>query len=55
MIRRETEAELVALADIRTREECEAESFEVPFNSIDELKSNLEFDVVILYSEWFAF
>ena len=48
MIRRETEAELVALADIRTREECEAESFEVPFfNSIDELlKSNLEFDVV---------
>ena len=48
MIRREAEAELVALADIRTREECEAESFEVPFfNSIDELlKSNLEFDVV---------
>jgi UDP-N-acetyl-2-amino-2-deoxyglucuronate dehydrogenase len=48
MIRRESEAELVALADIRSKEECKAESFEVPFfNSIDELlKSDLEFDVV---------
>ena len=48
MIRRESEAELVALADIRSKEECQAESFEVPFfNSIDELlKSDLEFDVV---------
>jgi len=35
MIRRESEAELVALADIRSKEECQAESFEVPFfNSI---------------------
>ena len=48
MIRRESEAELVALADIRSKEECQAESFKVPFfNSIDELlKSDLEFDVV---------
>ena len=48
MIRRESKAELVALADIRSKEECQAESFEVPFfNSIDELlKSDLEFDVV---------
>ena len=48
MIRRESEAELVALADIRSKAECQAESFEVPFfNSIDELlKSDLEFDVV---------
>jgi len=48
MIRRETEAELVALVDIRSKEECQAESFDVPFfNSIDELlKSDLEFDVV---------
>lgn len=48
MIRRESEAELVALADIRSKVECQAESFEVPFfNSIDELlKSDLEFDVV---------
>ena len=35
-------------SDIRSKEECQAESFEVPFfNSIDELlKSDLEFDVV---------
>ena len=48
MIRRESEAELVALADIRSKEECQAESFKVPFfDSIDELlKSDLEFDVV---------
>lgn len=48
MIRREPEAELVALADIRSKEECQAESFDVPFfNSIDELlNSDLEFDVV---------
>lgn len=48
MIRRESEAELVALADIRSKEECDAESFDVPFfNSIEDLlKSDLEFDVV---------
>lgn len=48
MIRREEEAELVALADIRSKEECGAEHFEVPFfSSIDELMdSDLEFDVV---------
>ena len=48
MIRREEEAELVALVDIRSQEECVAEDFDVPFfNSIDELlASGLEYDVV---------
>lgn len=48
MIRREDEAELVALVDIRTKEECSAEHFDVPFfSSIEELmESDLEFDVV---------
>ena len=48
MIRREEEAELVALADVRSKKECDAESFGVPFfNSIEELlNSGLEFDVV---------
>ena len=48
MVRREDEAELVALVDIRTKEECAAEHFDVPFfSSIEELmNSDLEFDVV---------
>jgi predicted dehydrogenase len=48
MIKREDEAELVALVDIRSESECEATHFEVPFfNTIEELlASNLEFDVV---------
>jgi predicted dehydrogenase len=48
MVRREDEAELVALVDIRTKEECSAEHFDVPFfSSIEELmNSDLEFDVV---------
>jgi len=48
MIRREEEAELVALVDVRTQEECGAEHFDVPFfASIDELiTSDLEYDVV---------
>ena len=48
MIRREDEAELVALADVRSQKECEAESFDVPFfSSIEELlNSNLDIDVV---------
>ncbi len=48
MIRRESEAELVALADIRSKKECDAESFDVPFfNSIEDLlKSDLDIDVV---------
>ncbi|MFK7786507.1 MAG: Gfo/Idh/MocA family protein [Crocinitomicaceae bacterium] len=48
MIRREDEAELVALVDIRTKEECSAEHFDIPFfSSIEELmNSDLEFDVV---------
>ena len=47
MISREEEAELVAMIDIRTKEECEAERFEVPFfNSLEELiESGIEFDV----------
>lgn len=48
MIKRENEAELVALVDCRSQEACEASHFEVPFfSSIDELlKSDLEIDVV---------
>ena len=48
MIRREEEAELVALVDIRSQKECDAESFDVPFfNSIEELlNSELAIDVV---------
>ena len=48
MIRRDNEAELVALVDIRSIDECDARSFDVPFfSSIDELlKSDLDFDVV---------
>ena len=48
MIRRESEAELVAMIDIRSKEECGADAFEVPFfNTIDELlASGLEFDVL---------
>jgi predicted dehydrogenase len=47
MIRREEEAELVALVDIRTQKECEAEHFDVPFfSSVEELiSSGVEFDV----------
>lgn len=48
MVYRDESAELIALADIRTKEECEAERFEVPFfSSIEELlASGLDFDVV---------
>lgn len=48
MIRREDEAELIAMADIRSIEECGAEEFGVPFfGSIEELlSSGLDFDVV---------
>lgn len=48
MIRREEEAELVAMVDVRTAEECAADHFDVPyFNSIEDLMaSDLEFDVV---------
>ena len=48
MIRRDEEAELVALVDIRTIDECNAREFNVPFfSSIDELlTSDIEFDVV---------
>jgi UDP-N-acetyl-2-amino-2-deoxyglucuronate dehydrogenase len=48
MINRENEAELVALVDVRSKEECGADNFDVPFFSSmeDLLKSGLEFDVV---------
>ena len=48
MIRRESEGELVAMVDIRGKEECGAQDFNVPFfSSIEELlASDLEFDVV---------
>lgn len=47
MISREEDAELVALVDIRSVEECDAERFNVPFfRSIDELlASGIAFDV----------
>ncbi len=48
MIRREEEAELVALVDVRSKEECNATDFDVPFfNSIEELiASDLDYDVI---------
>ena len=48
MVRREEEAELVALVDVRTKEECAAEDFNVPFfhTMEDLLASGIEFDVV---------
>ncbi len=48
MISRESNAELVALVDVRSQEECGAEAYEVPFfSSVDEmLQSDLEIDVV---------
>jgi len=47
MIRRESESELVALVDIRSQKECEAEHFDVPFfETVEELlQSGIEFDV----------
>lgn len=48
MITREVDAELVALVDVRSAEECDATHFNVPFfNSIEDLlASDLDFDVV---------
>ncbi|MFN5416212.1 MAG: Gfo/Idh/MocA family protein, partial [Flavobacteriia bacterium] len=48
MIKREVEAELVAMVDVRSKEECGAQDFDVPFfSSMDELlKSGIEFDIV---------
>lgn len=48
MIRREEEGELVAMVDVRTKEECGADHFDVPFfSSVEDLmNSDLEFDVV---------
>ncbi len=48
MISRESEAELVALVDSRSKEECGAHDFNVPFfSTVEELMaSGLDFDVV---------
>jgi len=48
MIRRDTEGELVAMVDVRSKEECNATDFDVPFfNTVEELlSSGLDFDVV---------
>ena len=48
MIQRASEADLVALVDIRSQKECGAEDFNVPFfSSIEELlQSDLDIDVV---------
>ena len=48
MIRREDEAELVAMVDVRTAEACDAAGFNVPFfETVEDLiSSGLEFDVV---------
>ncbi|MBL1278792.1 MAG: Gfo/Idh/MocA family oxidoreductase [Fluviicola sp.] len=48
MIHRDEESELVAMIDVRTKEECGAQDFDVPFfSSIEELiDSNISFDVL---------
>ncbi|MEY4573181.1 MAG: hypothetical protein RLZ10_2465, partial [Bacteroidota bacterium] len=48
MVRRDAEGELVAMVDVRSKEECGATEFNVPFfSSIDELlSSGIDFDVV---------
>jgi predicted dehydrogenase len=48
MIQREEESELVAIVDVRSKEECGAEAFNVPFfSSIEDLlAADLDFDVV---------
>jgi UDP-N-acetyl-2-amino-2-deoxyglucuronate dehydrogenase len=48
MIRRDEEGELVALVDVKSKEDCNVEDFNVPFfHSLDEvIQSGLEFDVV---------
>ena len=48
MIRREEESELVAMVDVRSKEECDAVGFDVPFyNSIEDLiTSGIEFHVM---------
>jgi UDP-N-acetyl-2-amino-2-deoxyglucuronate dehydrogenase len=52
MIKRNPEAELIAFSDIRSKEECGANDYEVPFfNSIEDLlASDLAFDVVNICS-----
>ena len=52
MVLRNPEAELIAMCDVRSKEECGASDFNVPFfSSIDELlESGLDFDVVNICS-----
>ena len=52
MVLRNPEAELIAMCDIRSAEECGAINFNVPFfSSFDELLSaGLDFDVVNICS-----
>ena len=47
MIQRDEESELVAMVDVRSKEECDADHFDVPFfKTVDELiNSEVEFDV----------
>ena len=47
MIQRDEESELVAMVDVRSKEECDANHFDVPFfKTVDELiNSEVEFDV----------
>jgi predicted dehydrogenase len=47
MIRREPESELIAMVDVRSKEECGVEDYDIPFfNSIEDLlASGIEFDV----------
>jgi UDP-N-acetyl-2-amino-2-deoxyglucuronate dehydrogenase len=48
MIRRDEEGQLIAMVDVRSKDECGAQDFDVPFFSTMEelLSSGLEFDVV---------
>ena len=48
MIKRDDESELVAMIDVRTKEECGAQDFDVPFfkSTQELLDSGLEFDVI---------
>ncbi len=48
MISREDQAELVAMVDVRSKEECDAQAYDVPFfkSITDLIASGIEFDVV---------
>lgn len=48
MIRRDREGELVAMVDIRTKEECGAQDFDVPFLTV--LKNFSQVDYHLMWS-----